>query len=127
MKFDRKVRIKPSVDLTPMLDVVFLLLIFFMVSTRFDSPREVPIALPQVDGSTSTQPSSNQRVQIQANGELFLDGKEVERSELEGRLKNAKRVVLSADKAVSHGVFMDLLTSLRALPIESVTVEVEEK
>ena len=127
MKFDRKVRIKPSVDLTPMLDVVFLLLIFFMVSTRFDSPREVPIALPQVGGATATQTSSNQRVQIQANGELFLDGKEVERSELEGRLKDAKRVILSADKAVSHGVFMDLLTSLRALPIESVTVEVEEK
>ena len=127
MKFERKVGAKPSVDLTPMLDVVFLLLIFFMVSTRFDVMREVPIALPKVGTAKAIQKSVNQRVQIQADGAIFLDGTELERSELAGRLKSAKRVVLSADEAVSHGVFMELLTSLRALPLEAVTVEVEAK
>mgnify|MGYP001261635778 CR=1 FL=1 len=125
MKFERKVSASPSVDLTPMLDVVFLLLIFFMVSTRFDSVREVPIALPQVGAGTSVQKNTNQRVQIQADGALFLDGSEVKEADLEGRLRTTKRVVLSADKAVSHGVFMNVLTRLRALPLESVTVEVE--
>ena len=125
MKFERKVSASPSVDLTPMLDVVFLLLIFFMVSTRFDSVREVPIALPQVGAGTSVQKNTNQRVQIQADGALFLDGSEVKEADLEGRLRTTKRVVLSADKAVSHGVFMNVLTHLRALPLESVTVEVE--
>jgi len=127
MKFERKISAKPSVDLTPMLDVVFLLLIFFMVSTRFESVREVPIALPQVGAGTTAQKITNQRVQIQADGGLFLDGSEVKEAELEGRLRTARRVVLSADKAVSHGVFMDVLTRLRALPLESVTVEVETK
>ena len=127
MKFDRKVAVKPSVDLTPMLDVVFLLLIFFMVSTRFDIVREVPIALPKVGTGAGVDPKPNQRVQIQSDGTLFLDGSAVARTELGRRLENTKRVVLSADKAVSHGVFMDVLTSLRALPLESVTVEVEEQ
>lgn len=127
MKFERKVSTSPSVDLTPMLDVVFLLLIFFMVSTRFDTVREVPIALPQVGAGTSTPNNTSQRVQIQANGALYLDGSEVKQLDLEGRLSTAKRVVLSADKAVSHGVFMEVLTQLQALPLESVTVEVEAK
>ena len=127
MKFERKTSVKPTVDLTPMLDVVFLLLIFFMVSTRFDIVREVPIALPKVGAGAAAQNKLSQRVQIQANGALFLDGDEVARSDLESRLQSVKRVVLSADEAVSHGVFMDVLTSLRALPLESVTVEVEEQ
>ena len=50
MKFERQSVAAPSVDLTPMLDVVFLLLIFFMVSARFDAAREVPIYLPKVQG-----------------------------------------------------------------------------
>ena len=127
MKFERKATARPTVDLTPMLDVVFLLLIFFMVSTRFDIVREVPIALPRVGAGVAAQNKLSQRVQIQAGGALFLDGNEVGRTELESRLKSVKRVVLSADEAVSHGIFMDVLTRFRALPLESVTVEVEER
>ena len=64
MKFERQPTLKPNVDLTPMLDVVFLLLIFFMVSTRFDIVREVPIALPKVGAGAATEQKPNQRVQI---------------------------------------------------------------
>ena len=127
MKFERAVASKPSVDLTPMLDVVFLLLIFFMVSTRFESVREVPIELPKVGSSAASQESEHRRVQMRADGALFLDGEGLEKSDLETALQRADRVVLSADKAVSHGLFMDLLTTLRALPIKAVTVEVEDR
>jgi len=127
MKFERSVAAKPNVDLTPMLDVVFLLLIFFMVSTRFEQLREVPIELPKVGAATAPQEVKNRRVQVSANGALFLDGKPLEKNDLKTALESADRVVLSADKAVSHGVFMDLLTTLRALPIKAVTVEVEDR
>lgn len=125
MKFERQSVGAPSVDLTPMLDVVFLLLIFFMVSARFDAAREVPIDLPKVQSAATAQPKERTVVQMRSDGSIVLGGELVAREALPERLGGAQRVVLSADEAVSHGAFMDVLTALRALPLEAVTVEVE--
>ncbi|MBK1648264.1 ExbD/TolR family protein [Rhabdochromatium marinum] len=40
----------PELNLTPLVDVVFLLLLFFMVSTTFEQPRELPLTLPEAEG-----------------------------------------------------------------------------
>nr|WP_207188101.1 biopolymer transporter ExbD [Thiorhodovibrio winogradskyi] len=45
----------PELNLTPLVDVVFLLLLFFMISTTFEQARELPIALPEADGQPAEQ------------------------------------------------------------------------
>jgi len=127
MKFKCSDRAQTVLDLTPMLDVVFLLLIFFMVSTRFEQLKEVPIQLPQVGAGQTTGSNQNRRLQMRVDGQLFLDGAAVDRQAIDKALDGAQSVVLSADEAVPHGRFMEVLTELRALPLEAVTVEVREK
>ena len=124
MKFARRQPKRPNVELTSMLDVVFLLLIFFMVSTRFETLSEVPIALPQIGEPAAPRTGEATRVQLRANGVASIDGEEVSVDALVERLGEAKKIVLAADEAVQHGVFMEVLTSLRALPLSSVQVEV---
>ena len=127
MKFETTARAQPGIDLTPMLDVVFLLLIFFMVSTRFEQLKEVPIELPKVGAGQEVGAKESQRLQMRADGQLFLEGVAVERTAIAAALSKADVVVLSADEAVPHGAFMEVLTELRALPLDAVTVEVLEK
>ena len=50
MKFARRTRAEVEVNLTPLIDVVFLLLIFFMVSTTFNKNTELSIDLPEASG-----------------------------------------------------------------------------
>ena len=64
-----------QVNLTPLIDVVFLLLIFFMVSTTFDTTSELKIQLPEA--STQKKPAAPQKVivSIDPRGNFFVNGK----------------------------------------------------
>ena len=80
MKFPRKASVASAIDLTPMLDVVFLLLVFFMVSTRFDRVREVPIDLPDTAPGQALPTPGSKRVQMRADGTLLVNGSAVARA-----------------------------------------------
>ena len=73
----RRRRHESALELTPLLDVIFLLLIFFMVSTSFVVNREIPIQLPQ--SSSASIDASNDRLimAIDAAGNFSLDGEKV--------------------------------------------------
>lgn len=78
----------PAINLTPMIDIVFNLIIFFMVSTRFTQiERKVDVSVPEVGGanSLSTVPKSHV-VNIYRDGGLGLDGQTVTLVELRARL-----------------------------------------
>lgn len=83
----------PAINLTPMIDVVFLLLIFFMVGTQFNQQeRQVNIQLPGINTLNSMLPMPQRReVQVGANGIAYLDGQAVTVVELTQRLGEMKR------------------------------------
>ena len=66
---------EPEVNLTPLIDVVFLLLIFFMVSTTFDTTSELKIQLPEA--SAQKKPAATQKVivSIDPRGYFHVNGK----------------------------------------------------
>ena len=67
-------------DMTPMIDVVFLLLIFFMVATTFvEESRLFKIRLPKADKPRLLQPEDVVTVEISEDGRFFLGGREVAR------------------------------------------------
>jgi biopolymer transport protein ExbD len=82
----------PTLNLTSMIDVLFLLIIFFMVATKFDEmERNIDVAVPQVahagEGETPPQPLI---VTVLADGQTQLDGNPVTSNELIARLAGAK-------------------------------------
>jgi biopolymer transport protein ExbD len=85
----------PTLNLTSLIDVLFLLIIFFMVATKFDEmERNIEVAVPEVsqagDGMPPPQPML---VQVLADGKLELDGKAVSVDELTSRLAAARTPV----------------------------------
>jgi biopolymer transport protein ExbD len=76
MKFQRKKKEKIDISMTSMIDVVFLLLIFFMVTTTFDRQTEVKIELPEAEGSEVEQHPKTVTMDIDADGTYYLKGED---------------------------------------------------
>jgi biopolymer transport protein ExbD len=83
----------PSVNLTPMIDIVFLLIIFFMVGTKFtELERKIGLQVPQVNnaGALTTAPEKKV-VSVYRDGTITLDHQEVTPEELTALLRAARR------------------------------------
>jgi biopolymer transport protein ExbD len=74
MRFQRKRREKVDITLISMIDVLFVLLLFFMVSTTFNRHTEVKIKLPQANGDEADNHPKSVNVTIDAKGVYFLMG-----------------------------------------------------
>ena len=66
-----------NINLTPLIDVVFLLLIFFMVSTTFDTTSQLKINLPEASENQSVVPPQKLNLMIDAKGSFFLNSREL--------------------------------------------------
>lgn len=77
MNFRRRQTEEVGVNLTPLIDVVFLLLIFFMVSTTFDRQSVLQLELPRADATQELTPPRTVELVINAEGRFFLEGAEL--------------------------------------------------
>ncbi|MFQ3323919.1 MAG: biopolymer transport protein ExbD [Pseudomonadales bacterium] len=75
MKFKRQTRAVPDVNLTPLIDVVFLLLIFFMVTTTFTDEGKLTITLPEASGEPAQTLPRMLEVLVGSDGRFSVDGK----------------------------------------------------
>lgn len=114
-----RARISPTLDLTPMVDVVFLLIIFFMVSTTFITLETgLPVDLPQAT-TAEGQPEGLPTVTIDAQQRIYLAGTEVVEEELVGLLRSVldeaevDTVVLRADQSVPHGLTVRVMDAIK--------------
>ena len=83
---------QPSVNLTPMIDIVFLLIIFFMVGTKFtELERRMNLTVPQVsDAATLTPAPSKRVVNVYRDGSVTLDRQPVSLEQLRRQLAAAR-------------------------------------
>ena len=79
-----------SVDMGPLIDCVFLLLIFFLVSTTMKKPeQEIPVELPEPSLASTAMSSANiQNLSVDAEGRLFWGETPIGQQELQERLRN---------------------------------------
>jgi biopolymer transport protein ExbD len=132
VKFGVQRRPDPLLDVTPMIDVVFQLVLFFMVSTTFKTSPGIQVDLPRSTQDVVVADKEDLEVYITANGAIFLDESPVGRDVLDRRLTSAALVnpetlvVIKADTGVDHGrvvAVMDLARS-RGLTRLAIATEV---
>lgn len=91
MKLRKSEDDEPVLNLTPMIDVVFQLLVFFMVATQFlDPEREIDIALPEASAGNPAPKENNEIViNVFADGRMVVSGQDVDDAQLLQTLKAA--------------------------------------
>lgn len=119
------------VELTSMTDIVFLLLIFFMVSTTFvDFSRRLDIQLPESKAAETLQEVQQHVIEMGAEGTLHLDGQPVRLEELQQRLQQSQgqalqhAVIIKADKRLPYGQVVTVLGLVRQANIRDIAVAV---
>jgi len=119
-----------SSNLTPMIDVVFLLLIFFMVATTFlDPEREIEIELPGAESATTLDKELDEIViNVMEDGSILLSGSAVAADELVWTLKRAARkdpatpVSIRGDRRVAHEVIVRVLDACGTAGLSNLAV-----
>ena len=107
-----------NIDITPLIDIVFILLIFLMVSSTFTEQPGIKVTLP------SAQTAKSERIEelvlmIAYDGRIYLNGKAIDRNSLGKELKRSlekttnKTVILKADKKVAHGDVVKIIDLAR--------------
>ena len=84
---------EPDVNLTPLIDVVFLLLIFFMVSTTFEHQSRIQVELPEASAEPTTPEAESLEIIVDAQGRYFIGEEQVVNTQLK-TLKGAIAKVL---------------------------------
>lgn len=77
MKLHTRAREQPEINLTSLIDVVLLLLVFFMVSTSFLKATEIRLQLPQAEATPREEPAAEIEIIVSAAGDYFVDGQEL--------------------------------------------------
>jgi biopolymer transport protein ExbD len=129
---------EPEINLTPLIDVVFLLLIFFMVSTTFEHQSRIQIELPEATAQPSKPEDESLEILIDAQGRYFLGDQQVVNTELK-TLKGAIRkavgereampVIIRADARTPHQAVvraLDATSQLGLVHISLATSRIDE-
>jgi biopolymer transport protein ExbD len=123
---------QPTLNLTAMLDIMFLLLIFFVLNTRFlDDERQINLQVPQVNGQNKLAAAEQQKtINVYRDGSIRLDGAAVTLRDLTARLAAAQRqtkhlgVLVRGD---GHGELQqvaDVLTACKQAGVNDLAVSV---
>ena len=97
MNFKRSESDSQDINITPLIDVVFILLIFFMVTTTFQREAELAINLPQASKEPKKQKQQPFEIVINAQGQFFVGGQELVNNHIE-TLKRALQKVAVGQK-----------------------------
>ncbi|HEX9951082.1 MAG TPA: biopolymer transporter ExbD [Rubricoccaceae bacterium] len=115
----------PTLDMTAMVDVAFLLLTFFMLTTQFKAPEPIPIVLPSSNTEIKLPASNILMITVSEDAQLFVgeEGKDepvaVRLSDLQSLLVQFRtqnpslRTVIKADQGVEFGPIEDVMKAMR--------------
>ena len=112
-----------QIDLTPLIDVVFILLIFFILSASFSQDEEIPVDRPSAEsGRSATEDSFN--ITLDDKGQLWLKRRQISFAELSAEAKQHKGsdAVIQADTKVPTGDLIETIDLLRLAGVQNVSV-----
>ena len=121
-----------EVNLTPLIDCVFLLLIFFMVTTVFATARALRVELPRTVNYDKVKEKDLNLI-ISDKGELTVNGGLATKDDVEYILREernkfrAKTLIIQADENSAHGDLIDALTMANRIGFEKIAIATEEE
>ena len=135
MKLGRRRRNHALLDMTPLIDVVFLLLIFFMVSTTFNKSSEIQIDLPKAAGEHTKQQAFVVEISIDSLGRYFVNNRRLRDNKLEtlqlaiketvGDKKNP-HIIINSDKDTTYQSVMTAMDAVRRSGMNKFSLTVKQ-
>ncbi len=128
MRFKKNKEEETMLGITPLIDIVFLLLIFFMLTSHFHVASGIPIRLPKVAQQTRNENISEVIIAIDRNGRTYLKGEKIDLKKVEPRLKDfvekheVTKIILQADKEVKHGLVVKIMDIAKCAGITSIVI-----
>jgi biopolymer transport protein ExbD len=120
-----------ELNLTPMIDCVFLLIIFFMVTTVFKEPHSLQVELPEARQAVIVE-EKKLVASIDKSGQMEINRHRVTLAELHGVLSQQKQdtrsmtLIIRTDKETRHGPVLETMEIAKRLRIEKVVLQSEE-
>jgi biopolymer transport protein ExbD len=118
-----------NINITPFVDVTLVLLIIFMVTATYIVAQSIPVDLPEA--ATGEDVVTTLAVTLDKNGQMYVDGKHSTDSQLEKTIKKTQdknsdvRVVIAADKSVTHGKVVHIIDLVRQLGISKFAINID--
>jgi len=119
-----------EINLTPMLDVVFIMLIFFVVTTSFVKEAGVEVNRPNAN-TAKQQESANILIAIRPNGEIWIDNRAVDVRAVRANIERLRAefpessVVIQGDKQAQIGLLVRVMDQVRMAGITDVAIAAE--
>jgi len=129
MRFQTRKQDDVQLDMTPLVDIVFLLLIFFMLSTSLSVNPGIKIDLPKSSAEQVKKKKTTLRVAIEASGSIFLEGKKLSLDQLREKFAEVGKangddalVVIEADRKVYHGLVVKVMDAAKTSGLNKLAI-----
>jgi biopolymer transport protein ExbD len=121
-----------AIDMTPMLDIVFIMLIFFIVTTTFSNEKGLSANRPKENQPPSDAPSKALSIRIDETGQILMGGRIVDIRRVVANTQtflaenNTDSAAIQAHENTEHGVVVDVMDQVRQAGINNVSVLVKK-
>lgn len=128
---DHRADDEPEINLIPLIDVILVLIIFFVVTTTFDARSVLRLELPRADGQPAQAQSKALSVLVNADGRYFVDDQEALRTDVESLKRTIadvageqrdRPVLLRADARTPHQAVVTALDALGQLGFRRISI-----
>ena len=123
----------PQADLTPLIDVVFILLIFFILSANFQKESSIVVDRPSASSSTVKEESKTLTVSVDSNKQIWFKDSVVNLTQLQFQMKSVVskkekiNTIINADKSVDTGTLVQIIDAIRLSGISNVAIATQEQ
>ena len=120
-----------QVDMTPMLDIVFIMLIFFIVTTSFINERGLEVNRPDPNNTPPIVAKKSLSIRINENGNIQMNGRELDIRRVVANIQtylaehNTDSAAIQAHENTEHGVVVEVMNQAKIAGIEKVSVLVK--
>jgi biopolymer transport protein ExbD len=120
-----------EINVTPLVDVVLVLLVIFMVTATYIVAQSIPVDLPRA--ATGENVVTTLAITIDSRGDIYLEDEKVEievlreRVQAAGEASDELRAVIAADRNVRHGIFVRVVDIIRQAGVVKFAINVEEE
>jgi biopolymer transport protein ExbD len=132
-KIERRRRSMEVIDMIPMIDMVFLLLIFFALTNTFEVQRFLELNLPKGSSGIELKKTERLTLSISEENQIIFESEPIELPELEARLKEVMQadtdvtLVIKGDENVPHGRVVELMDAANGAGVKKILITVRKK